>query len=86
MKIILLPLLLTGCTLFPTKEIYVPVVSCPAPVEVAYPNMNATPDLPDGEFAKALHADFIAIKGYANSLKQIVDQYKVLSEIKAELK
>lgn len=77
---------LTGCFHHATKEVYIPVISCPAPPEFNRPTLLAEPNMSSGEFAKALHADFEAIKSYAESMEQTIDLYKELSKIKMEAK
>lgn len=81
---ILLTLTLSGCSLFDalfvrTKETYVPILYCPAPVIPERPELpvnTMTPDQmkSDGEIVKNYVATIVLLQGYASELEKSLNQ------------
>ena len=90
-------LLLTGCVKqdvvkeVEIQEVKVPFLYCPAPPRVSRPvliiNTLSPADLTDpGKVAQAYKASFIQIRGYAENLEQILQQYNETSEAYEDLR
>jgi hypothetical protein len=98
--IVLTSLMLTGCGVFKTrivtdtKEVLIPVVSCPKPPDVERPELpihTITPELKasDGEVVKHYKATVLSLMDYSEDLEKIVDHYtgvnKMTEDVRAEI-
>lgn len=91
-------LMLPGCIFdsyfTKTKEVYVPMLYCPAPVVPTRPELPIEHMTPyqiqnDGEVAKHLKATIVILEDYAleleKSLKQVDQNHKAYDDLKQQL-
>lgn len=95
--IILASLMLTGCGVFKTrietdtKEVLIPVISCPAPPVVGRPELpiqTMTPEQKqsDGEVVKHYKATVKALLDYSEALEAVVDHYDGINKMTEDVR